>query len=320
MALPPIFTSRLTQSYEAQANRLARDASVMKDPLYQEHFSKSQSEIIAAIQGMQGRAIILGAGPANDLPLERLALTFDCVTLVDMDFTQTYPAVGKLPQLLQNKFRFEKADLTGLLPELSEKVEALLNEKLPYEAFVSKVTELLPNLKKRTFEYQNQKVSFVCSSLVCSQLASNVISYLSSLTQETYKKSFEMPIEAYHNFEAQIELSHVKELRQLMDSKGMLYFADHFSAKTIVSASSVVEEKWLLMHEETFKNSKLVTELIETTFVAIDENFWYWYLPMKKKTGDAQLIDKENIIKTIKVNYVEYSAYLVSTFRLKART
>lgn len=69
--------------------------------------------LAARREGAPPTAIVLGAGAATELPLERLARACDRVTLVDLDAPGMGAARDALPEDLRHRMELLAADLTG---------------------------------------------------------------------------------------------------------------------------------------------------------------------------------------------------------------
>lgn len=196
-ATSPRFTPTLVAHLEKKSEKLVRDKVKTQYPCYQLHFEKTKAAISEAFHDTKNKtAMILGVGAAQDIDLKILAKSFKKIHLVDIDLKPTRKAVAE--QLheddLRAKFELEEADLTGILPELSVEAERLAAQKdLTYNEFVNKILDLLPTLKPAAFPYQKTQSSFVCSSLVGTQLVGTLLSYLNALTKKTYGKAFAPP-------------------------------------------------------------------------------------------------------------------------------
>lgn len=314
-----IFTVRVDAHFAEQGAKLVADAQVATSPTYQRHFSRSQNEIIRAIEGMKGTALVFGAGACHDIPLAELAGRFKQVVLLDADLNATKKAVASLPQDLQKKVTLEQADLTGIFEEFGTAAQKIAEERLPYDAFVSKILDMLPRLQRKGFDYQKLHPSFLCSSLVCSQLPGEAVRYLDKLSREFYGKRFAPPPEREAEFNrwlTELQTGHLDELHRLSYPDGKIYFADHFTAKGIVHVVSEIEEAAFEMGENYFQGSEKVEAYVRSLFAKSSELKWGWPIPVNRSEGTATVEEKDGSTRIIPTKYVEYREYQVSSLNL----
>jgi NAD(P)-dependent dehydrogenase (short-subunit alcohol dehydrogenase family) len=305
---------------EMESDKLVADAAVVKGPYYQDHFHRSKHAIEQAIDGLSKTALIMGAGSGLDLPLKKFAERFDLVVLLDVDTRYTRKTVEALPKELQGKFQIEQADLTGLFEEFVAKTEKIKEEGLSFDLFGSKIVDMLFSLKKKEFAYQNMKASFVCSSLVCSQLVGGIVGYLEEVSQSVYKKTFTAPsgrAKEYDDWLAQLQINHLDELDRLVETEGRVYFADHFSAKGIVYLTSVIEKTKMDLGEAEFPCVKKVQEHIKKRFSTVAENRWGWGIPVLKSSGHATLENNDGTSEIVPVDVLELREYQITSLNLK---
>ena len=288
-------SSKLFETPEVEAHfayhtqKLGLDAENTKYEGYQIHFTKSQKAIADVVKKVAGgTAIIFGPGPSNDLPLRTLAERFERITFVDATLGPTIKAVETLPQNLRNKFVFESGDLTGVFDEFGKRVLGL-DKNLSYDEFISQVVKILPTLQRKKYPYQQSKASFVCSSLVCSQLGGQMEEFLEKLCEERYKKKFITPKE-FHNYTTEIQLNHIREARDLTEENGTTYFADHFSAAEIRCLRSQIETTEAPQQEMDFPGVTKIQETLGKYFSTLAKLNWTWRLPIKKFVGDGKVI------------------------------
>jgi hypothetical protein len=83
--------------------------------LYATHRARFTDALVETGQGRLGRLCILGAGPCNDIDLERLASAFSEIHLVDLAPSGLARAVARQPIEIRSRlFRHAPVDLSGL--------------------------------------------------------------------------------------------------------------------------------------------------------------------------------------------------------------
>jgi len=270
-------SDRFTRIFEEHSDKLVGDVEKNSQFSFLQHFFLSKQAIGQAIQGLENTALILGAGAAHDLPLKEFAKRFTHIVLVDIDLRHTKTALNKLPPEQKKKFSLERADLTGVFSEFGQEAEKIAQQRLPYDAFVSAILDLPPKLKREEFDYQKIRPSFVCSSLVSSQIPVYMALYLNQLSLDFYEQPFTVPHkreEEYNRWLVQLEIKHIDELHRLVAPEGKVYFADHFSIRGRVQVSSSIETRDIILGEEEIPGAKKVQEYMMKLFASIDKRQW----------------------------------------------
>lgn len=307
---------------EMQSDDYVADAATIKAPFYQNHFDLSKQAISHAINGLGKTALVVGAGSGLDLPLKKLAENFDLVVLLDVDTRHTRKTVEAFPKELQGKFQIEQADLTGFFEEFVAGTEKIRKENHSFDLFGSRIVDMLLSLKKKESAYQKMKASFVCSSLVCSQLIGGIVGYLEEISQGVYKKTFTVPSnrkKEYEDWLAQLQIKHLDELDQLVEPEGRVYFADHFTAKGVVHLKSVIEETEVVLGESEFPCVKKIQGHIKKLFSTVAEDKWGWGVPVSKSIGQVKVENEDGSSKIVPVDVLELREYQITSLNLKKK-
>ena len=194
-----------------------------------------------AATGLRGKALFIGAGGCHDLPdLPWMASQFEEIVLVDIDREPVDSVVRTLAPALCAKFTIIQADASGFLAELSTKVERIINAQ-PFPDFIDfqqKVLKLLPTLTRQPLQmqlnYPLHTFSFVCSSLIASQLSNGIQEYLANISYQHYFQHFAYDGPFTHDPEFDVttlaEVEHIRDISSLVQPKGgVVYFADNLS-------------------------------------------------------------------------------------------
>jgi hypothetical protein len=312
------FTDMVNAYFLSSGEDLAENLETLKkDNNYCRHFLKSQEAIVKAFDGLKNNALIVGVGAANDLPLRKITERFERVTLVDINLEQTKKALQLLPEELRQKCELKEADLSGYFSEMGIEIENIAKENPPYEDFTSKIVNKLGQLSRKEPKYFEGKASFVCSSMVSSQLPGGVIDVLNLVTQELYKKSFKPSSDDLKDFEFwcnNLEIAHLKEMKNFIAPGGRFYYADHFSVEEVIVFSSELEQKMVSADEENFDKLGLVEKCISENFSVINEVSWNWWILMKISVEHAELVEENGEKKVVPIESAEYRKYPVTSF------
>ncbi len=322
-------TPKVKDFFHRVRDKLERDYQNCKLPEFHQHFVQSRDAIAKAIAGRHNSAWILGAGSLNDLPIRALAEQFDQVVLVDINTYHSRRALKHLPKEVQQKFVFRQMDLTGIFVELVEGIDQLVQQDLPHEEFVCKVLEFLPTLKKGGLNFEEHP-DFVCSSLVGSQLGGEIFHYIEKTSKEIYGKSFELSPEKQEAFDAwgvSLQTDHLEDIHRLVDPNGLVYFADHYSAKGVLLTSCEIEVCRHELGEAPFAGAKTIQDYMLKRFSVlhheicgwgIPDEIWGWGVPVNRSVQYMQVQNADGSIddEQIPVDVLELREYQVSSFML----
>lgn len=315
-------TPRATRFFVLDGYFLNKNIDTFQEEAFQGHFSRSQAAIVEAIDGLRGTALIFGAGGLNDIPALQLARQFERVILVDVNLEYTKIALARLPENVQGKFTLEEADLSGIFGELSTIAEKIVQEKPTHDEFISKILSALPTIKRKEFDCPGVRPSFICSSLLTSQLSVNAHKYLNDLSQELYSKPFLVPPgekEKYDYWRAQIQTSHIDELHRLADEKCRVYFADHFSAKSVRRLTSATENQRTVRAETRFSEAQQVQTRLDERFSVLNKKSWTWILPLVKMPIMKPFTEPDGLKRLVPVTMQDEREYDITALTLQSK-
>jgi hypothetical protein len=114
-------------------------------PIADQHLAQSARAILAAAaQTGTQRAVVLGAGACEEIPLAELAERYEQVVLVDLDqasLDQALAAPG-LPEPIRHRFDLRIADLTGLADELARRWRSALEGPIEVESAIERLAAI----------------------------------------------------------------------------------------------------------------------------------------------------------------------------------
>lgn len=314
--------SRIDTYFQKNSDQLVADVRACRAPFYTEHFDKSKEAIAGALEGLENTALILGTGRCHDLPLETLAGRFTRVVLVDIDLRHTRAAIERLPETERRKFHLREADLSGYLKQLDEKIEEFFEQGLSCNEFISQVLEVLPELKRKALQVEGEKPSFVCSSLLSSQLVGEMVNYLDSCCTGYYGQSFSIPLsrkEAFEGWLQKVQNEHLSELAALVHERGKIYFADHFSIKEMVHYTAEFGEGDMESEESLLPTAPGLIAFIEKNFSIASKDRWTWTLPIHSSTGKIK-VQERHAVRVYPADFQQRRGYQISSHVLTPKS
>lgn len=305
--------------FEINSLDLAQDAVSIQTDGYQAHFKRSREAIDAAIAGLSGTALILGIGCGNDIPLAKLLSHFDRLILVDVDFSSMRKWLEATDVSLQEKVQVELLDLTGVFLSFSEGVDRLAKKALSYNEFIVAVLDLLKTLKPESVQFEKFRSSFVCSSLLCSQLSVTLEKYLTQVCRQSYGKCLTLNKEQYKSFrewQLGIEITHLNNLSKFVTSDGKIYFADHFSVKNVQLIHSATTESESVESTDFFYGVLKIQKVIQERFTVSTKNSWSWSIPGKTVTEYLETEDQFGGVRLMPMNLMMRRDFQISSYTM----
>jgi len=200
---------------------LAREAN---KAAWREHADNNRELLRRAAERAVGsRAVVVGAGKLYDIPLRRLAERFEQLLLVDIDaaaMAESVEQVGLEPKL-RARLSLIRADVTGINDLFLERARAALElnvEGEVYAALLRVLQEYNVDEPPRLFPKlaADGPLDFACSSMVLSQLATPLTSYVLARFAERFPASqrtqaLEFQV-ALGQFTHRVQQAHVRSL------------------------------------------------------------------------------------------------------------
>jgi hypothetical protein len=191
---------------------------------WREHgLSNKQFLLRGAEHAAGSRAVVIGAGKLYDIPLRKLAESFEQLMLVDIDAAALAESVKQagLEPKLQGRLLLVQADVTGINDVFLEKVHAALalaGEVEVYTALLRLLHDYRLGEPPRLFPEGAAPgpLDFACSSMVLSQLATPLTHYVEEQFRLRFPASertraFEFQV-ALGQFTHRVQLDHVRSL------------------------------------------------------------------------------------------------------------
>jgi hypothetical protein len=191
---------------------------------WREHGASNKELLLRGAERAVGsRAVVIGAGKLYDIPLRKLAERFEQLLLVDIDaaaLAESVKQVGLEPKL-EARLSLVQADVTGINDVFLERARAALaltDEGEVYEALLRLLHGYRVDEPPRLFPERaaGGPLAFACSSMVLSQLATPLTSYVQErfalrfpASQRTRAEPFQV---ALGQFTHRVQQAHVLSL------------------------------------------------------------------------------------------------------------
>lgn len=244
------------------------------------HIQENWQFIIDAAHGLTGKALVLGVGNATDIPLAHLANQFDELTLVEVDEESVVKAVEALPIQSQEKIHIKIEDLTGVSGNIAQRMIKASQRQKNFDLFVREADNIIRTTDPIDFR-EGTDYSFVCSSLVLSQLYQFPFDQMRYIASETYDRDdirssrYGNDVNlAFNGFMLKCQAKHFELLQRSIKPDGVIYFADTTSSASILDFNSFTGATFgdtvEMMHFD------FVAEQIRTRFQYVKGRNWTW--------------------------------------------
>src|SRR5450432_1550974 len=191
---------------------------------WREHGVSNKELLLRGAERAAGpRAVVIGAGKLYDIPLRKLAERFEQLLLVDIDdaaLAESVKQVGLEPKL-HARLSLVQADVTGITDVFLQRARAALalaGEVEVCDALLRLLHEYRVDEPPRLFPERaaGGPLDFACSSMVLSQLATPLTSYVQErfalrfpASQRTQAHEFQV---ALGQFTHRVQQAHVRSL------------------------------------------------------------------------------------------------------------
>lgn len=289
--LPTSLSEQVKLTYKTvNENLLSHENQItqgMSDEGYSAHFERNKRNILSLAAGVNGEALLLGFGNGHDTPLAELAAQFDQITVIDVDMFGVNKSINALPSHLQNKVTSIQKDLTGIIPLISEKIEQFNSEMSEFECINRIAQIIIEGTNSRELLSASKKYQFVVSSMLTSQLFSEIHRYVMDVLANKYPtirgKEFSVPhfSTAINQLTVQVCQSHLDHLAAWTHSSGKIYYADTTHVDTM-EAEFGWGPRGLAVRTKATKTSQVlpneeISRKIDTLFSPIRAiDTWKW--------------------------------------------
>jgi hypothetical protein len=255
----------------------------------------------AAARAERGRAVILGAGACEEIPLWELAGQFEDVTLNDIDEAPLRQAIACLPDDadLRAKLHVRAADLTGATGKSLQRIgEALTATSDPAEA-IAGMARALDDTQPDEFPIDGQ-FHLVVASCLLSQLhfslthsaaarfAARFPDRAEALARsDNWKKSL-------YAAARRMEDRFIADLAALAVPRGAIYLSESAQMCYLRLAS---DGAWQTDGTYRMLRSVNLEDYVRGRFAIVDRGRWDWVVSPPQKPGDVgRLYDVQALV------------------------
>jgi hypothetical protein len=191
---------------------------------WREHGLRNKEFLLRGAERAAGpRAVVIGAGKLYDIPLRKLAERFEQLLLVDIDaaaLAESVKQVGLEPKL-HARLTLVQADVTGINDVFlhgARAALALAEESQVYEALLRLLHDYRIDEPPRLFPESalEAPLDFACSSMVLSQLATPLTSYVQEQFARRFPESRRTQVQEFQvalgQFTHRVQQAHVRSL------------------------------------------------------------------------------------------------------------
>ncbi len=149
-----------------------------------------------------------------------------------------------------------------------------------------------------------------------------VINYLKGYCKKLYGKEltnsgeFTKLLEDLSDWLVQIQINHLRDLHRLVEPLGKIYFADHFSTKGYVVATSEIEVRPFFLGEREFPGVQKIQEEIEKLFSTTVKKEWGWALPINRSIQPSLVVEEDGSTTEIPTLFEEFQEYEITALNL----
>ncbi len=277
-------------TYLKESNERLEQKTKEFSKMHEKHKERSFHEILTAAtfatqqplsQGMQRKALLIGAGNCSDIPLQELVSIFDEVVIVEVDKFSIEKVLHLLPSYLQRKITLIIADLTGMMniivPLITQFYQTSFTLSEFLENFAAQTQFDISFVFGKTLPL-GKNYTFVCSHLVMSQLDALLQGFIQNILEKKYPLTQKM-LELHHgksfslyltNIKRVLEKNHIALLKQSVHSFGYVHFADTDSLSYYSNENQQIENTIIL--EANSLNSLLAKDFLARTV----PQTWFW--------------------------------------------
>lgn len=265
----------------SSTNRDMQDKSIRLQEYYKSHVETSKETILKGCNGLSGRALVVGVGNGNDIPLEALCRQFDKVTIQDIDEEALARAQKTVPEALRGKLEVVKGDLTGLVENFVRILKSHGARPLP--EFLSEACRFFSTAApKKLDQLPHQQFDYVISAQVSTQLTGCLFRAFQDFMQTFYHQTLDCCSEkemakAVTSCSVHTINRHLQDLACWVKPEGKVYFSDtsgeQYLVRPLPGAIPVKSGEMLPMINQDSIRVGLNSFQEQTDFI---QN-WVWY-------------------------------------------
>jgi len=248
-----------------------------------------------------GRAVVLGAGHANDIPLAELVARFGQVTLNDVELAPLGHAMAaaKIDQTSRQKVITHVGDLTGITAALLAKIGAVVDAGTEPSAVIEQMAVLAAG-QTAAGMFPNGKFDLVVASCVLSQLHFGLVHG----AREAFAKRFPNDVQALATSERwagavyqlarRAEKQFIDDLHALVADQGLIYLSESVQmcyVELTHSGQWKTEGTWRMLR------TKDLADYVDSRFTITPRGRWDWVVARPETVGQTgRLFDVQALV------------------------
>ncbi|SIO62442.1 hypothetical protein SAMN05444166_7048 [Singulisphaera sp. GP187] len=240
---------------------------------------------LASEQVEPGAAIILGAGPCQEIPLPALTERFASVTLNDWN-ESSLEQVAVSPERSSKVLRLV-ADLTGVTTQFLEQVtESLATTDDPEQA-IEKISALADAVTPQVFS-TGQSYDLVVASCVLCQLHLEACNQALALFGATFPQQVQQFrastrwVQAMYGLARRMERAFIETVHGLVASKGRIYLSETIQGCFIHLNP---EGHWMTDGMYRMTHTLELSDYLDARFHVEEFGKWVWVMPPSSELG-----------------------------------
>ena len=271
-------------------------------PVVDGHLAASHGMILLASQMVEpGDAIILGAGPCQEIPLPALTDRFASVTL--HDWNELLLERVSLSSEPSSKVRRLVADLTGVTAQFLERVTESLGATDDPDGAIETIARLADAVTPQVFS-TGQRYGLVVASCVLCQLhleaCNRTLTLFGAKFPEQLKqfRASTRRVQAMYGLARRMEGAFIETLHGLVASNGRIYLSESIQGCFIHPNP---EGHWMTDGMYRMTHTLELSDYLDARFHVEEFGKWVWVMPPSPEQGLVGRIYKvQGLILSIK--------------------
>lgn len=273
-------------------------------PAVDAHREESSRMILQAADTVPaGRAIVLGAGPCDEIPLSALVDRFQCVLVNDQDGTQVDAAIAKeLDDSQRAKVETRIADLTGQTDSLVTEIERGILAASDIEDALARMVKAVNQVPDSPSPLEGTFDLVVASCLLC-QLHVAATQRARAAFIARFKDQENVLLgssdwqRAIYQLARRMEATFVDRLVQWTAPTGRVFLSETVQMCYVELSS---EGDWLTEGTYRMTKSTNLLDYLDSRFHVEAKGRWNWVVNPPQKPGDkGRLFDVQAVVLSL---------------------
>jgi hypothetical protein len=272
------------------------------EPITSRHEQASRRMIFEAAEAVApNRAVVLGAGACEEIPLADLVARFAHVTLNDVELAPLGRAVAeaRIDDRGRQKIITHVGDLTGITEPLLEKIKAAVASSTDAPAAIEQMTALVAG-QPASGLLPAGKFDLVVASCVLSQLHFGLTHRAADLFAARFAgridelRQSERWTAALYQLARRVEARFIDDLAALVDERGLIYLSESVQMCYVERTAS---GQW--KSEGTYRMLRTtdLADYVDDRFTITKRGRWEWVVSPPAEVGQVgRLFDVQALV------------------------